>query len=56
MAHGSRGFVDIHSHYDGPASWDENFSPSIQHGTTTLVMGNCGVGFAPLAKNTLDEL
>ncbi len=49
------GFVDIHSHYDGQASWDETFSPSIQHGTTTVVMGNCGVGFAPLAKNTLEE-
>ncbi len=49
------GFVDIHSHYDGQASWDETFSPSIQHGTTTVVMGNCGVGFAPLSKNTADE-
>ena len=49
------GFVDIHSHYDGQASWDETFSPSIQHGTTTVVLGNCGVGFAPLARNTQDE-
>ena len=50
------GFVDIHTHYDGQASWDETFSPSIHHGVTTLVMGNCGVGFAPLRTGEQDRL
>ncbi|MEO7128637.1 MAG: amidohydrolase family protein [Rhodoferax sp.] len=55
-AHLTPGFVDIHTHYDGQATWDETFTPSIYHGVTTLVMGNCGVGFAPVRPGEQSRL
>lgn len=50
------GFVDIHTHYDGQATWDERLTPSAWHGVTTAVMGNCGVGFAPCRRQDHDML
>ncbi len=50
------GWVDIHTHYDGQATWDDHLAPSSWHGVTTIVMGNCGVGFAPVHPTDHDRL
>jgi N-acyl-D-aspartate/D-glutamate deacylase len=50
------GFVDIHTHYDGQATWSNRMTPSSHHGVTTAVMGNCGVGFAPVRASDHDLL
>ena len=50
------GWVDIHTHYDGQATWDDVLAPTAWHGVTTLVMGNCGVGFAPAAPDSHEWL
>lgn len=50
------GFVDIHTHYDGHATWGQRLRPSSAHGVTTVVMGNCGVGFAPCRPEDRDRL
>jgi N-acyl-D-aspartate/D-glutamate deacylase len=50
------GFIDIHCHYDGQVSWDDTLAPSATHGVTTCMMGNCGVGFAPVHTRDRDRL
>ena len=50
------GWVDIHTHYDGQVSWDDTIDPSFSNGVTTAVMGNCGVGFAPVRPGSEREL
>ncbi|MEO1065453.1 MAG: amidohydrolase family protein [Actinomycetota bacterium] len=50
------GWVDVHTHYDGQVTWDDEIDPSFSNGVTTVVMGNCGVGFAPVRPGTENEL
>ena len=49
-------WIDIHTHYDGQVTWDQEMDPSASHGVGTIVMGNCGVGFAPVQTNGAQDL
>jgi N-acyl-D-aspartate/D-glutamate deacylase len=50
------GWVDVHTHYDGQVTWDDTMEPSASNGVTSIVMGNCGVGFAPVRPGDVDAL
>lgn len=55
-AHATPGWIDVHTHYDGQVSWDDTIDPSFSQGVTSVVMGNCGVGFAPCHPGGEDRL